>query len=117
MQTFLAAPDEHVAVGVLRVVLRMPGSRSLKDRRRVVASVRDRVVARHRVSVAEVGHLEAHDAAVLAFSAVGHDPRQVQALLDGVRADILATADALVTDSQLDVHAWPALIPAMAPRP
>ena len=116
MTSFLPAPDENVAVGVLRVVLRMPGSRSLKDRRRVVASVRDRVVARHRVSVADVGHLEAHDAAVMAFSAVGHDPRQVQSLLDAVRADVLATADALVTDSQLDVHTWPALTPAGPPR-
>ena len=65
MRDYRPAPDEHIVVGVLRVVLHVPGSRSLKDRRRVVLSLKDRLVTRHKASVAEVGHLEAHDRAVL----------------------------------------------------
>jgi uncharacterized protein YlxP (DUF503 family) len=95
---YLPAPDEQLVVGVLRVVLRIPGSRSLKDRRRVVVSLRDRVHARHHASFADVGHLETHDAAVVAVSIVGHDPVNVRSRLDVVRADIDAVADAFVTD-------------------
>jgi uncharacterized protein YlxP (DUF503 family) len=39
---FLPAPDESIWVGVLRLSLLIPGARSLKDKRRVVAQLRDR---------------------------------------------------------------------------
>ena len=99
---YLPAPDEALSVGVLRMVLRIPGSRSLKDRRRVVASLRDRVVARHRAAFAEVGHLEAHEAAVVAVSVVGNEPRQLRARLDTIRADAELTAEAHITS----VNVW-----------
>lgn len=92
------APDEALWVGVLRLALRVPGSRSLKDRRRVVLSLRDRVQSRHHASVAEVGHLDAIDRAVVAIAVVGHDGRTVQARLDTIFSDIEATADALVDE-------------------
>ena len=100
---YLPAPDEQVVVGVLRVVLRIPGSRSLKERRRIVAALRDRVHARHRASFADVGHLEAHDAAVVAVALVGHDVVNVRSRLDVVRADIENVADAFVTDMSTEV--------------
>lgn len=100
MFPYLPAPDETVVVGLLRVVLHVPGCRSLKDRRRVVLSLKDRLVARHKVSVAEVGHLEAHDRAVLAVTVVGNDARVVQARLDQLCQDIVNVADARVVDTQ-----------------
>ena len=45
-------------VGVARMVLSVPGARSLKDKRQVVRSFRDRVRARLSASIAEVGELE-----------------------------------------------------------
>jgi uncharacterized protein YlxP (DUF503 family) len=107
MLPFLPAPDERVHLGVLRIVVRVPGSRSLKDRRRVVASLRDRIVARHRCAFADVGHLESHGAAVVVVATVGNDARVVQSVLDAVRADVLAHPDAVVSDMQLDVAPWP----------
>jgi uncharacterized protein YlxP (DUF503 family) len=104
MRDYLPAPDEHIVVGVLRVVLHVPGSRSLKDRRRVVSSLKDRLIARHKASVAEVGHLQAHDRAVLAVTIVGNDAQAVQSRLDQLRQDIVNVADALVVDAQ--THTW-----------
>ena len=100
---YLPAPDEALFVGVLRMVLRMPGSRSLKDRRRVVSSLRDRVCARHHAAFAEVGHLEAHDAAVVAVSLVGNDARLVRSRLDTIRSDAESTLEALVTEAIVQV--------------
>lgn len=100
MLPYLPAPDERIVVGLLRVVLHVPGSRSLKDRRRVVSSLKDRLVARHKASVAEVGHLEAHDRAVLAVTVVGNDAQVVQSRLDQLRQDIVNVADAIVVDAQ-----------------
>lgn len=99
----LPAPDESLWVGVLRLVLRVPGSRSLKDRRRVILSLKDRVQARHHASVAEVGHLDAIDRAVVAIGVVGQDSRSVQARLDTIFRDIDATADAFVEERNTEL--------------
>jgi uncharacterized protein YlxP (DUF503 family) len=100
---YFPAPDEVLVVGVLRLVLRMPGSRSLKDRRRVVSSVRDRVQARHHAAVADVGHLERHDAAVIAVTLVGNDARLLRSRLDTIRAEVEAGHDALLSDSNVEM--------------
>lgn len=100
---YLPAPDETLVVGVLRLVLRMPGSRSLKDRRRVVHALRDRVQHRHHAAFAEVGHLEAHDAAVVAISIVGNDARHVRSRLDQIRGEVEQSVEALLSDANVEL--------------
>jgi uncharacterized protein len=101
---YLPAPDEVLVIGVLRMVLRMPGNRSLKDRRRVVQSVRDRVHARHHAAFADVGHLERHDAAVIAVTLVGNDAKLLRSRLDTIRAEVEQQQhDALVSDSSVEM--------------
>lgn len=100
---YLPAPDESLLVGVLRLVLRIPGSRSLKDRRQVVASVRDRVQARHHAAFGEVGYLDVHDAAVVAVSVVGNDSRLLRSRLDTIRVDIEGSVQALVSETSIEL--------------
>jgi len=78
------APDESTWVGVLRLQLHVPGSRSLKDKRKAVVQVRDRLRARHNLSVAEVGHLEDHKRAVLTCVMVANDSRFLRSALDSI---------------------------------
>lgn len=82
------APDENTWVGALRLLLEIPGSRSLKDRRRAVAQVRERLRARGEVSVAEVGHLHDHDRAVVAVVSVSHSSREVRRALDRIAGEV-----------------------------
>ncbi len=103
MISYLPAPDETIWVGVLRLSLQIPGARSLKDRRRVVLSMRDRIHARHHAAFAEVGHLDAAGAAVVAISVIGNDSRLVRSRLDTIRNDVLNTADALLVDHHTTV--------------
>lgn len=101
---YLPAPDESLHVGVLRLVLRLPASRSLKDRRRVVLALRDRIRARHQAAVAEVGHLDNPAAAVLAVAVVGNDARGLRARLDTIRAEADALPDALLAEHQVEIR-------------
>lgn len=78
-------------VGVQRLVLQIPSARSLKDRRRVVRSFRDRVVGRFRVSIAEVGDLSQTSRAVVAMAVVSNDA----AFCDEVMGKIARLADTL----------------------
>jgi uncharacterized protein YlxP (DUF503 family) len=90
------APDEDTWVGVLRLKLQIPGSRSLKDRRRAVAHVRDRIRARGGFSVSEVGHLHDHGQAVLAVVTVSHDATEVRRALDRLAHEVEGWGRALV---------------------
>ena len=72
-----------VAIAVLE--LHLPGSRSLKDKRRVVKSLIDRMHARFRVSVAETEYHDLHQRAEIGIAAVGRDGGELEHLLDELR--------------------------------
>ncbi|MAY80319.1 MAG: hypothetical protein CL930_05970 [Deltaproteobacteria bacterium] len=98
---FLPAPDESCWIGLLRLGLRVPGSRSLKDKRRAVSQIRDRLRARHNLSVSETGHLEDHGRAILCIALVANDRRFVQSVLDGIAHEVGQWRAALVENASV----------------
>jgi uncharacterized protein len=70
----------------MHLVLQVPGARSLKDRRHVVKSFRERVRALGSVSIAEVGDVERLQVAELGVSIVGADAVTCHRALDKVRS-------------------------------
>ena len=65
-------------IGVVTATLAIPDSRSLKDKRSVLRSLKDRAVGKMNVSVAEVGHQDAWKSAELAFVTVAAESVTVQ---------------------------------------
>ena len=73
-------------VGISIFELHLPASRSLKDKRRIVKSLIDRVDQRDRVSVAETGFHDLHQRAEIALAAVAAGGEsEMDKLMDGVR--------------------------------
>jgi uncharacterized protein YlxP (DUF503 family) len=101
---YLPAHDESAWVGVLRLGLVVPGARSLKDKRRGLAAVRDRVRARHGFSVAEVGHLEDTLRGVLLVATVGNEPRLLRSVLDGLAHEIEGWGQVVVESRHVEVQ-------------
>lgn len=66
----------------LRVELRLPGCRSLKDRRQAIKPILDGARHRFGVSAAEVGSLDKWQRADLGFAVVSGQPRQVIDIVD-----------------------------------
>jgi uncharacterized protein YlxP (DUF503 family) len=62
-----------MVIGTLSVVLSVPGSQSLKDKRHVVRSIVDTARNRFNVSAAEIGSLDSHRRAELGFACVSND--------------------------------------------
>jgi uncharacterized protein YlxP (DUF503 family) len=87
-------------VGVLRLVLHLPGAHSLKDKRQVVRSFKDRVRARLKLSVAEVGNADRHQLATLAVVAVSGESIAVHELLASARNLASGLSEALLSDSR-----------------
>ncbi len=90
-------------VGVARVVLRLPGARSLKDRRRVVKSYKERLKARLPVVVAELGDVEGYQLATLGLCTVSGELGQSEEIILKALAMARSLADALVLDARHEV--------------
>jgi uncharacterized protein YlxP (DUF503 family) len=90
-------------VGIARLVIQIPGARTLKDRRRVVKSFKDRVRARLPVSVAEVGDLERYQVATLGIATVSGDAARCSEVLSRVHAAASTLSDAVLADVATEV--------------
>jgi hypothetical protein len=92
-----------VTVGVLQVEIAIPDAFSLKDKRRVVKSLKDRIAHGHNVSIAEVGALDEHRRSILGLAMVSNDSRYVQGALDKLVDFVRLTPQVSLIDYQIDL--------------
>ena len=92
-------------VGILQVQLTIDGATSLKDKRRVVSSLKDRLHREHQVSVAEVGRQDEHRTAMLGIAAAGSSVPVCQSLLDRVLEKIRDHRGNYVADHAIEILA------------
>jgi uncharacterized protein YlxP (DUF503 family) len=92
-----------MVVGILQFDLHVHGAESLKDKRRVVSSVKDRLHREHQVSVAEVALQEVLNVARLGLALVGTDGAHVGVVLDQILAKLRALHDAELGDTTREI--------------
>ena len=92
-----------MTVGTCRVELRISGNNSLKGKRRVVKSIKDRVQGRFNVSIAEVDRLDDWQRATLGIACVSNNSRLVDETLSKVVNLIERDGDALILDYEIDL--------------
>jgi uncharacterized protein len=90
-------------VGILRLSFRLPGCRSLKEKRSVVRSFRDRVRAKWSVSIAEVGKLDCLTGALVAVTVVSNEREVCDGLLSSIASHASLLRDAIVVDYSTDI--------------
>lgn len=85
-------------IGLLEIEMLIQGAASLKEKRRVLRSLKDQIQHRYNVSIAEVGYQDLHQRSHLAVVAVGSDKANVQKRLVQVESVIESHPDVQVTD-------------------
>ena len=90
-------------VGVLRLSFHIPHARSLKDKRRVVQKIRDRIRNRFDVSVAEVAAQDQWQRAVFGVSGVSGESRVCDSVLEQVARSAELSEDAQLTDRETEL--------------
>jgi len=90
-------------VGLLHLRLHVSQARSLKDKRRVVKSFKDRLARKGNVSVAEVDAQDSHKTAVLAIAMVGSDVDYVQGALQRIVNAASAHRDWILVDHEIEL--------------
>ena len=71
-------------VGVCTIHLRLASSHSLKEKRRIIKSIKDRVKSRFNVSIAEVDALDNWQWAVIGVACVSNDSGFANSVLSNV---------------------------------
>lgn len=85
-------------VGVLTVDLAVPEAMSLKDKRRIIKSIKDRIRNRYNVSVSEVEHQDVMKRSRLGLAMVAVETRAVHSQFDLIVDLIRATRGAVLID-------------------
>ncbi|MDH3402598.1 MAG: DUF503 domain-containing protein [Acidobacteriota bacterium] len=84
-------------VSVVTVEIHLPGARSLKEKRRIVKSLKDRIHGRFRVSIAETALHELHQRSELGIAAVAPDGAHLRRLGEQLRRLFDERYDIVVT--------------------
>lgn len=91
-------------VGACRVQLHIPGSASLKDKRRVVKSITSKIKTRYNVSVTEIEGHDLWQLAVLGIACTNVDPYNVRDVLSKVVSLIEESSfEAEISECDIDV--------------
>lgn len=91
-----------MVVGVCNLELFMGEAASLKDKRRILKSILDRVRGRFNVSIAEIDQQDLWRRATIAFTCVGNEKAYTDQVLNNVVKFIENQSPAIVTNCQFE---------------
>ena len=92
-----------IIVGLCTVELFIPESQSLKDKRQVLLSLKDRLREKFNLSVAEVDGQDMWQKAVLGLACVANEGRYVNRLLDQALNLIRAVPAVEIVQSRIEL--------------
>ncbi len=90
-------------IGVLQFSMAIPGAESLKDKRRVVQGLKDRLRKSFNVSVAEVDDHDVLTVATMGAVMAGSDVSYLNGAMDKILEQLRDWRDAELDDSQLEI--------------
>ncbi len=91
-------------IGILGVEYRLHGNESLKDKRRVAQSLKQKVRTKFNVSVAEVGSENSMDRLSLAVVSVSNDKRHLESRLTKCLSMMEAVCPEEMTYSEMHIQ-------------
>jgi uncharacterized protein YlxP (DUF503 family) len=92
-----------MVVGVCRLTLMVGESHSLKEKRMVLRSIKDKTRLKFNVAIAEVADQDAWQQAVIGFAVVANEKRFVQEMVEKVIGYIESLAIAKIVDDEKDI--------------
>lgn len=90
-------------VGTAWIELYIPGANSLKGKRQIIKSIKERVRNRFNVSIAEVGEQDLWQRATLGLACVANDKAQANRILSKVIHFIEQNKNISPTDYEIEI--------------
>jgi uncharacterized protein YlxP (DUF503 family) len=90
-----------VWVSLIRIIIEIPGVTSLKDKRRIVKSMKDRLRLRFRVAVAEIGLQDSHSYGEIGAAYLSNSRQLGESVMNKLLDFVEDNFDCRVSDSQI----------------
>jgi uncharacterized protein YlxP (DUF503 family) len=90
------------AIGVLTLELRIEHAHSLKEKRHVVRSLKDRLRNRHNVAIAEIDYQDLWQSALLAAVTVSSSRMRAEQVLGAVERDAAREVGGMLVNSAIE---------------
>ncbi len=90
-------------IGILQLELRMSESHSLKEKRMVLKSLKDRLRQKFNISTSEIGFQDAWQRALIGIASIGTDKRVVNGLLSSILDWVTEHRTIEVVSSQMEI--------------
>lgn len=71
-------------IGILTILIHLPGCSSLKEKRSRIKPLQERLKQQFNISVAEIGHQDVHQTAQIGIAVINSDARIIDAYLANV---------------------------------
>src|SRR5207253_1647703 len=97
------SPDLSMIVGTLRLRLLLREARTLKDKRQVVHSIKDRLRNQFNVSIAEIEEQDNRQLAVLGLAIVGNEAHPLKVTLAQIVEALRSHPVAELIDHEMEV--------------
>jgi len=94
-------PDHTRHMGTLTVSLYLPSAQSLKDKRMVLKSLKDRIRGQFNVSIAELDGEDKWQTAICGLVMIGNDQRYLNSTLSHILSFIESNRDLEVSDYEI----------------
>jgi uncharacterized protein YlxP (DUF503 family) len=91
-------------IGICTLHLRLLANHSLKEKRRIVKSIKDRVRSKFNVSIAEIGGLDKWQWATLGVACVSNDARFADSVLSKVVDFVSGMCLAELVDYEIEIQ-------------
>ncbi len=85
-------------VGIMQVSLYIPGAQSLKEKRMVIKSIKDKVSQKYNVSIDEVEYQEKWQRSVIGIAQVGRDIKSIERNFNSIYQILLNNYSIQVVD-------------------
>ena len=95
-----ATPTAHI--GLLMLDLHIPEAASLKSKRKVISSLKERIRSKFNVSVAEIGELDKWQRTVFGVVSIGNNKRYIDSSISEVLNFAQTIRDVQVVDSKIE---------------
>ena len=93
-----------MTIGALRVEILIPGVRSLKEKRKVIRSLKDKIKNKFNVSIAEVDYSEKWQRSMIGVVQVGNDMKYIEKNLNSIYQLLIGNYNIQVVDRLIEFY-------------
>jgi uncharacterized protein YlxP (DUF503 family) len=90
-------------VGTLKFEVIIPGSKSLKDKRRVIQSLQNKIKAKFNVSIAEIDHQDKWQRSIIGLCFVNSAQKEIENISQKIREIFIENGDILILNELSEI--------------